>query len=51
MPTSSGRVGMVSIGNGHPVQKLVVLLIAPQQTKAAVVGCLYFTALIRFMET
>lgn len=44
------RVGMVSIRNGHHVQKLVVLLTTPQQTKGAVVGCLRFTALIRFMK-
>lgn len=44
------RVGMVSIRNGHHVQKLVVLLTAPQQTKGAVVGCLCFTALMRFMK-
>lgn len=44
------RVGTMSIGNGHQVPKLVVLLTSPQQTKGAVVGGLCFTALIRFMK-
>lgn len=44
------RVGMVSIRNGHHVQKLVVLLTAPQQTKGAIVGCLCFIAVIRFLK-